>query len=105
MYLVCRPCDFTRLIDGISSSMCTQLDDIQEQIESICRDAAEDLAQDLGTGAPLDSVSTVFITVSATVCPEDSRLYVCRSKTGLCGEVARLSHACPMALANSLPAM
>ena len=44
------PFDFTRLVDGISSGMCTELEDIQEQIESICREAAEVLAQDLGTG-------------------------------------------------------
>ncbi len=47
------PFDFTSLVDGISSGMFTELDDIQEQIESICRDAAEKLAQDLGTGYPL----------------------------------------------------
>jgi len=47
------PFDFIRLVEGISSGMCTELDDVQEQIESICRDAAEKLAQDLGTGAPL----------------------------------------------------
>ena len=47
------PFDFSRLLDGISSGMCTELDDVQEQIESVCRDAAEKLAQDLGTGAPL----------------------------------------------------
>ncbi len=47
------PFDFRRLLDGISSGMCTELDDVQEQIESVCRDAADKLAQDLGTGAPL----------------------------------------------------
>ena len=50
------PFDFARLVDGISSGMFTELDDIQEQIESICRDAAEKLAQDLGTGDPLPSL-------------------------------------------------
>ena len=45
------PFDFTRLVEGISSGMCTDLDDIQDQLERICREAADKLAHDLGTGA------------------------------------------------------
>lgn len=44
------PFDFSRLVEGIGSGMCTELDDVQEQIEGMCREAAEKLAQDLGTG-------------------------------------------------------
>ena len=63
------PFDFTRLVDGISSGMFTELDDIQEQIESACRDAAEKLAQDLGTGAPPPCLRPDFCVRSAPLPP------------------------------------